>query len=515
MLGLRAAPLGTDRPVSRTDRALGGGLWLSVGVIVQGVVTIGVVAVLARLLPPADFGLVSAGLLVINFCGIFSQGLVGPAVVQHPALRDEHVESAFSISLLGGVALLAALWVLAPDASRALHAGGLTPVVRALAWILPVQALGAVPEALLRRSLQFRAVASIRITSYTVGYGIVGIGVAVTGGGLWSLVAANAAQVFLNTGLLLVRQPHRKQLRLHAPAARDLLATSGGIILGSLGNYAARNGDNLVVVRGLGVAALGLYERAYALMTMPAALVGQVLDDVLFPTMAEIQADRPRVAAAYRRCVAGVALVSLPLSAVVVILAPEIIAVILGPQWAQATIPFRILAIGTLFRTSYKISESLSRALGAVYRNAWRQWTYAALVVGGGIVGQHWGLAGVSWAVLGAIFANYLLTAQLGIGLVSLGWDDYVLAHGAGVKAAVAVAGPAWLTATLARALLPPSPLLVVGATLAVALVAVALLGAVRPQWLLGEDGQWLVQRVIRFSMTKFRAVQPDAQRPR
>src|SRR3989442_682732 len=119
-------------------------------------------------------------------------------------------------------------------------------------------------------------------------------------------------------------------------------------------------------------------------MAAPATLVGQVLDDVLFPAMAQIQSERQRVAVAYRRCVAGVALLTLPLSALALVLAPEIVRVLLGPRWADVTAPFRVLVLGTLFRTSYKISDSLTRALGAVYRRAWRQWSYAALVFGGG-----------------------------------------------------------------------------------------------------------------------------------
>jgi O-antigen/teichoic acid export membrane protein len=307
----------------------------------------------------------------------------------------------------------------------------------------------------------------------------------------------------LNTALLLARQPHPKQLRIEAGPARELLGTSGGIILGNLGNYAARNGDNLVVVRWLGVAALGLYERAYALMAMPATLVGQVLDDVLFPAMAQIQSDRARVAAAYRRCVAGVALVTLPFSAVIVISAPEIIALVLGPKWGEATVPFRILAVGTLFRTSYKISESLSRALGAVYHSAWRQWAYATLVVIGAIAGRRWGLAGVSWAVLLAIFANYLLTAQLGLRLISLRWRDYLLAHGAGIKAALVVGGPALVAASVARAWLPGAPLAILGATLLGALLVAAPLVRMRPAWLLEEDGTWLLERLVRFGRAK------------
>src|SRR2546428_10592834 len=153
-------------------------------------------------------------------------------------------------------------------------------------------------------------------------------------------------------------------------------------------------------------------------MAMPAILVGQVLDDVLFPAMAQVQTERERVGTPYRRCVAAVALFALPLSALVLILAPDIVYVLLGPKWGDVVLPFRILAIGTLFRTSYKVSDSLTRALGAVYRRAWREWTYAALVIGGAIIGQHWGLPGRAAAVLFALLANYLLTAPPGTHLV-------------------------------------------------------------------------------------------------
>src|SRR5207249_289368 len=140
-------------------------------------------------------------------------------------------------------------------------------------------------------------------------------------------------------------------------------------------------GDNFVAVKWLGVQALGLYERAYQLMAMPATLLGQVLDDVLFPAMAQIQFDTGRLAVAYRRLVAGMAVMTLPLSAVAVALAPELIYAVLGPKWGDAALPFQVLAVGTLCRASYKVSDSLTRAVGAVYQRAWRQWIYAALAL--------------------------------------------------------------------------------------------------------------------------------------
>jgi PST family polysaccharide transporter len=279
---------------------LAGWLWLSFGTGAQAVLTILVLAVLARLLGPRDFGVVSAALLVINFCLIFSQGLVGPALVQHPAPGAAHVRTAFTLSLAGGVVLLMLLWLLAPPLARVLGTPELVPVLRALAWVQPVQALGVVSDAELRRGLRFRVLAAIRVLSYAAGYGLVGVGVAAAGGGLWALVTAYAVQASVTTVLVLRRVPLRSPWGVDARAARELLGFGGGFSLARIGNYAAVNGDNFVAVKWLGVQALGLYERAYQLMAMPATLVGQVLDDVLFPAMAQIQFETGRLAAAYR-----------------------------------------------------------------------------------------------------------------------------------------------------------------------------------------------------------------------
>ena len=498
-----------EQPPSRTERAFSGWLWMSSGAGVQGLVTVVVLAVLARLLTPADFGSVSAAMLVINLSLLVSQGFVGPALVQQPRLREAHVETALSLSMVGAGLLGALLWAFAPAVAVALHVPSLTAIVRVLVWVLPIQGLSAVADALLRRDLQFRTVAAFRMISFALGYGAVGITVAVLGGGLWALVAANASQAALNTALLLGRNPRTLRFRLHRRELGELLSFTGGFSLGRIGNYAAVNGDYLVVVRWLGVTALGLYERAYQLMAAPATLVGQVLDDVLFPAMAQIQSERQRVAVAYRRCVAGVALLTLPLSALALVLAPEIVRVLLGPGWTEVTAPFRVLVLGTLFRTSYKISDSLTRALGAVYRRAWRQWSYAALVIGGGIVGQRWGITGVAWVVLLALLVNFVLTAHLGTRLVGMGWREYVGAHGPALRAAGVVGVSAWALAAAARALGAPAAG-VLGITLA---GTGAVLGSVlwmrNGDWLLGRDGQWLRERLGGFCRNALRRVRP------
>lgn len=506
---LRHEPKREPRAATRTERTLTNWLWMSFGVGAQGVLTVVVIAVLARLLTPEQFGQVSAGLLVIKLSLIFSQGGVSQAIVQHPELRPEHIRSGHVLSIAGGALYFLVLWIAAPYIAASISSRALTPIVRALSWTLLLQGASRVAEGLLRRDLRFRTIASIRVVSYTLGYALVGIVVAMLGGGVWALVAAQITQTALATVLFIVQRPHDWRPLFDRPAMRELTTFGGGLTLARVGNYAALNGDYFVVVKWLGTTALGLYERAYQLMAMPATLIGQALDDVLFPAMAQIQHDVSRVGNAYRRVIAAVGIISLPISVVAVVLAPEIVHIILGHRWSEAIGPFQVLAAGTLFRSSYKISDSLTRALGAVYERAWRQWIYAALVVGGGLLGRPWGITGVSIGVLFALLINFLLMAQLSIRLLGVHWTDFLVAHAPGVRLALIVGVPTYLVAWATRGPLRlPEPAVLV-LSLAAALLASG--GALRlvAHRLLGPDGRWLLQRLTGMFTRGFGTLRP------
>src|SRR4051794_8806620 len=99
---------------SMTNRTLSRLFWMALATGANVVSLLLVVLVLARLLTPADFGLAAAALMVIGFSAIFSEFGIGPAVVQRPELRTEHLRTGFTLSLLLGGFLGAALWAAAP-----------------------------------------------------------------------------------------------------------------------------------------------------------------------------------------------------------------------------------------------------------------------------------------------------------------------------------------------------------------------------------------------------------------
>jgi PST family polysaccharide transporter len=187
-----------------------------------------------------------------------------------------------------------------------------------------------------------------------------------------------------------------------------------------------------------------------------------------------------------------VAFIALPLSAFLWVVAPEFIAVVLGPQWGAVVLPFRLFSISLLFRMSSKISDACTKAAGEVYIRALLQYVYAALVVVGAIVGQRWGVGGVAVAVSIAMGINWLSMAWLGRSVTGLSWPRFLQAQLPAAFLAVVVGAAAAVVAHWARgAHLGTIPVL---ATAGVAAVAVTL-GAAKlgPDLFLGSHGLWAI----------------------
>ncbi|MFC5269489.1 lipopolysaccharide biosynthesis protein [Adhaeribacter terreus] len=434
-----------------TERTLSGFLWMITGSGIQMGLKIGVLAILARLISPKDFGIVGMAVIAVDFSKMFSQMGVGPAIVQRKELENRHLTTGLTLSICMGLFFAGLLTLTSPLLSEFFRMQGLAPVLRLVSLIFLVDSLTLVGQALMQRNMNFKTIAAVEVASYAFGYGAVGITLAYQGWGMWALAAALISQAVLHALLVVIIQPFPKKPGFEKAAFKELISFGGGMTLARLGNFLAVQGDNLVIGRMLGAGALGLYGRAYQFMVMPASLFGNALDKSLFPAMAKVQDDKARLGKAYLTGVSSIALVAIPVSMIFMILAPEIVQLLLGPKWNAVIIPFQILACSLLFRMSYKMSDSLARATGAVYRRAWRQFLYALFVVTGSYIGQFWGLPGVAVGVAGALVLNFLMMAHLSIQLTTTTWFDILKAHFPGLSLGLLTGTITYALSTLNR----------------------------------------------------------------
>jgi len=477
------------------QRSVVGVLWTSVSMGALAIAELVALVVLARLLSPSEFGLYAATLVVIKFSAIFSGLGVGPAIVQRPKLEERHLRVGFTLSLLLSHTVAGLVYTAAPAIAGFFNLPDLAQVVRVACFVFACQGFSMVAQALAQRELRFRWLAGVDAGAFATGFVVVGPALAWFGFGIWALIGALLTQHVLRMAMLLTGQPHAKRPLFERRTIGELFYFGGGFTLARIGNYLAGQADKLVVGRWLGAQALGLYSLAYQLITAPAILVGQVLDRVLFPAMALVQLEPARLARAYRSAVAGCALLILPVSVIMSIVAPEVVLVLLGPAWAGVVAPLQILALGMLFRTSYKISDSVARATGAVYARAWRQAVFACTIAVGSFIGQLWGVEGVAFGVVAAVAVNFVLMAQLCLRLTEMRWSEFGVAHLPGLVLAAALGTGVWVLTEWLRGLQVPAILLLLDVALFASVVGLLLCWRI-PALFLGQDGRSLLRKL-------------------
>ena len=499
----------TAAPRGLTKRALGGMFWTSSGTGVQAAVQLLVLMALGRLLTPGEFGIMGAAAVVIALSQTVSRIGVGPAIIQRRELEPVHIRVAVTLSCSLGFLLGGIVYFGAPAIAGFYRIPEVEPVLRGVAFLFPLDGLNTVGKSLLSRDLHFRRWVALDLGSYVAGYAVVGVVLAWLGYGVWALVIANLSQVGLRTVMMYLATRHSLRPSLDLRAMHDLLSFGFGQSLAQIGSVISQQGDNMVVGRWLGPAALGIYGRAYTLMVMPATAFGRIVNRVLFPVMSQVQDEPHRLATGYERALAVVALVTLPISAFLWVVAPEVIPVILGPAWTAVVVPFRLFSISLLFRMSSRISDTCTIAAGEVYTRALLQGVYAAMVVLGALIGQRWGVGGVAIAVSFAMAFNWLSMAWLGRSVTGLSWSRFTQAHMPGALLAGLIAIPVAAIAQAGRAAGIGSIPILIAAGLGAAGVTFAA-SRFRPGIFLGPHGTWASKRAEEFLRRVFRRLAPN-----
>jgi O-antigen/teichoic acid export membrane protein len=479
----------TDSSKTLSSTVIKGGGWLGSAALLQAILQIVIFAALARLLTPTDFGLVAiAGIFIDLAAGIAAMG-ASQALVQRPDLTDEHIRAAFWISMATGASATTALFFLSPLLADVLGTPTAAPLIAALSFSFVIRALGSVPEGLAARRLNFRILAIRQLAAYVVGYGIVGTVSAVLGAGPWALVYAQLTQVTLAAALLIAAIRFTWRPTKAIPAYRDIIGFGSGFSVARVANSFANQVDRAIVSVNMDAAAVGLYTRSLQITRYPTTLVGQVIEDVLFPSFSGVQSERQRLAAAYYKSIGAIFTALTPITVFCCIAAQPIVDLLLGSQWVGAVPLIVALGISIPFRSAQRISSALLRSVGRSWLVAALQIFLLAVTAGGTLIGIQWGLLGVSIAVAGALILHYVALGILCVVLLRLNFRKLLARHLSGVPLGILAAAGAGLGFVVRNELHPIATLALSAFSAAtISLLAITL----KPRLFLLSDGIWL-----------------------
>jgi lipopolysaccharide exporter len=367
------------------------------------------IAILARLLLPEDFGLVALALSFMAFLDLVQGfGVSEALIIGHASDLDERAETAFAINVAFGLALTLVAAGIAPVAASFFHQPQLLGLMPVLGLSFLLSGLGATHASLAQRSINFRPKTIAELTEGLV-RGVFSVVLAIAGAGVWSLVigyVVGSAAWSVAIWRMVSWRPHFRPERRHVGG----LLRFGGSLTGVavMAAFMAQF-DNIVIGRVLGPDQLGFYSIATRLPTLLILNIAVVAGVVLFPAFASLH-ERGELERGVLTSIHYTFVLTLPLTAFLVILGQPLVIAVFGERWRPAIPAMQVLSLWALMTTLGAIWGNLFKARGRPDILLKLAIPQAVALVVGSLVFVNQGIVAVSW-----VQAVIAIAAQLAV----------------------------------------------------------------------------------------------------
>lgn len=325
------------------------------------VISLIVAGILARLLPPEDFGTIAVATVIISFFGIFSDFGFEPAIVQFKTLTEKDLSSIFSFTMWSGAIFSVLFFFLSWPISAYYKSPDLLNICQLLSINLFFATINIVPNAIVFKNKLFKFIAKRTLIVQCIG-GVASIIAAFSGFGVYSLLIN---PIFSSIVIFIINYkkfPQDFHLFFGLESIKKVFSFSAFQFLFNIINYFSRNLDLLIIGKYLGLSLLGFYEKSYRLMMLPLQNISHVISPVMHPIFSDFQNDLNLLASSYEKVVRFLSYIGFPLTVFLYFTAKELILIIFGPNWLPSVVPFEILSLSVGIQIIFSTSGSVFQA---------------------------------------------------------------------------------------------------------------------------------------------------------
>jgi len=380
--------------------------------------------IVARLLTPDDYGLVGMATVYLGLVTMISEFGVGTTVLTLRELTEQEIAQLNGFSIILGLIGFTLSCLAAVPVGLFFKSPRLPMVIVAMSTTFIITSFQSVPAALLQRDLKFKLMSLIDGTkTFVLAFATVLFAL----GGLryWTLVLGAILSTLIATTLTLSAQRHRISMPRLGTLSHSL-RFSWHVLVSRLSWYAYSNSDFVVSGRVLGQLALGSYTVAWNLANVPVEKITGVLNSVTPALFSAVQKERAALRRYLLNLTEAIALITLPLSVGLGLVAPDFVAVILGQKWLPAVAPLRFLAFYVTVRSLTPLIPVVLNVVGESRFNMWSSIAMAVVLPVGFYIGSHWGNAGIAAAWMIAYPIAALPMYWRAFRKIEMPWFDYL-----------------------------------------------------------------------------------------
>lgn len=357
--------------------SLQSGAVLIAGRLVNVFVQVGSTIILARLLGPADFGIVALALALVAFAPIIVDFGTADASNQQEQITPAAISSLFWFNMtIGGVFTLV-FALCSPLIAKLFSQPSLTGIMLVISLTFVVQAMSIQHSSLLRRAMEFNRIAAIEITANVVS-SIVAVAMALTGWGYWSIAVKSILGLFLiavGTWIMCPWVPGRPQV---TPEVKKLVRFGSGVTGFGVADTVAWSLDRAALGYFFGPGPVGYYQNAFLLFMNAINILTNSLHNVAISGLSKLRDNSDALKRAWFEGLSLVTFVSSLAFALLAVVANDVVTVLLGPAWAPTGILLCIFALRG-------IPQSAERTLGWLHvvagrSDRWMRWGVISMI---------------------------------------------------------------------------------------------------------------------------------------
>ena len=348
---------------SLKNKTVKGASWSFVDSIAGQGITFLVGLVLARLLSPEEYGLIG---IIIIFIAVFNSIVdsgFSNALIRKNDAKDIDYNTVFITNLILSIVLFGVLYISAPFISKFFNRSELIPLLRVMGSIVIINAFAIIQRTILVKKLDFKTQTKVSLIS-SIFSGVVGIGMALGGLGVWSLVGQQISRQFLNSAFLWFYSKWYPSLQFSIQSFKELFTFGWKLLVSSLIDTVWREIYQVIIGKCYTPVALGQYTRAQQFASIFSSNLTSVIQRVSFPVLSSVQDDKERLKSGYKRIIKVSMLITFVLMLGLAAVAKPLVLTLIGGQWLPCVPFLQIICLQMMLYPLHSLNLNMLQVQG-------------------------------------------------------------------------------------------------------------------------------------------------------
>ncbi|MFZ3091563.1 MAG: lipopolysaccharide biosynthesis protein [Nitrospirota bacterium] len=354
-------PIETAKEIGH--KALKGSKWVLISTILSKSFQFLTTIILARLLLPADFGIIAISQIIIGIVSLFQDMGMTQALIQKKENIEESADTVFLFNIFWSLILYIAVFIAAPYISSFFKNNETVIVLRVVCLSFLFQPFNIISNALMKKEFYFKRLFNITLWPIILS-SLASIILAYFGFGVWALVLGILIGNLLITVLGWLGISWRPAFKFNIGIAKELLNLGGAISTQNVIIWFENTFDDILVGRWLGTPLLGVYRLGFNIAVIPATQIAGPINDVVYSTFVKLQDNKAELKRFFLYIIKYISLITFPIGAFLFTASGIFITTVLGDKWSEAVPVVQFVSVyGTIGSITFLI-PTLTRAIG-------------------------------------------------------------------------------------------------------------------------------------------------------